>query len=45
MAIFNSIFIPISLSFLDMAEALGNSPVYVFFDFGANIFFMIDIIL
>jgi len=44
-AIFNSVFIPLSLSFEQIEEELNNIPFYVFLDNAANLFFILDIIV
>jgi len=44
-AIFNSLFIPLSLSFEQIEEDLNSIPFYVFLDNAANIFFILDIIV
>ena len=43
-AIFNSLFIPISLSFTNIAEQLSQSALYNFIDLSSTIFFIVDII-
>ena len=45
LAIFNSIFIPLTLSFEDINETMKNSIIYVIIDNAANVIFFIDIYL
>ena len=44
-AIFNSVFIPLTLSFDEIDDTLRNTIMYVIIDQTANVFFVIDIIL
>ena len=43
-AIFNSVFIPLTLSFDEIDDTLRNTISYVIIDQTANVFFVIDII-
>lgn len=43
-AVFNSVFIPLTLSYDEINETLTNTPFYIFVDTASNFFFMADII-